>query len=121
MVVGVSASALDDQKRAFLEAGLDDFLAKPIQTAELQAMLERHFPLVETTTRPPSLEGAPSEWLGSFQAAIEQGNMTKIGLLAKDAGDFSPDLARWLEEKATDYRIDDIKELMRARSERQSR
>ncbi|MBK9576750.1 MAG: response regulator [Fibrobacteres bacterium] len=111
VVIGVSASALDDQKRDFLEAGLDGFLSKPIRAGELQAMLGRFFPLCPSRLEPPSLEGCPSPWSDSFRTAVQQGNMTKIASLATQAESFSPDLAHWLREKAAGYLIDDIKAL----------
>ncbi|MDX1547491.1 MAG: response regulator, partial [Rhodothermales bacterium] len=56
-VVAMTASAMDDQRAACTEAGMDDFLSKPVQLAELAAVLEASARLA-----PPPAE-APAEAL----------------------------------------------------------
>lgn len=41
-IVAVTANALQDDRDRCLDAGMDDYLAKPFTAAELRAMLERH-------------------------------------------------------------------------------
>ncbi|HEU5467870.1 MAG TPA: response regulator [Steroidobacteraceae bacterium] len=57
-VVGFTASALREQVEACRAAGMDDVLAKPLERARLEAVLERYAPAVGTRTgrhviRPP--------------------------------------------------------------------
>ena len=40
-VVAMTADAFDDDRRACLEAGMDDFLAKPLAQSALRAVLRR--------------------------------------------------------------------------------
>lgn len=46
-VVGLSGHATDDARRAGLEAGMSDYLGKPVRLAQLQAALERWAPAAE--------------------------------------------------------------------------
>jgi len=40
-IAAVTADAFEDQRRACLKAGMDDFLAKPLDPAALRALLVR--------------------------------------------------------------------------------
>lgn len=44
VIIALSADALADSKDACLKAGMNDFLAKPIEKAKLQAILTRWMP-----------------------------------------------------------------------------
>jgi CheY-like chemotaxis protein len=41
-IIAMTANAMDSDRQACLQAGMDDHLAKPFNAASLQAMLERH-------------------------------------------------------------------------------
>ncbi|CAA9277597.1 MAG: hypothetical protein AVDCRST_MAG93-2981 [uncultured Chloroflexia bacterium] len=43
-IVAMTASAMTSDRDASLAAGMDDFLAKPVRLADLQAMLKRWLP-----------------------------------------------------------------------------
>jgi signal transduction histidine kinase/CheY-like chemotaxis protein len=43
-IVGLTASASDDDRQACLAAGMDDYLAKPFREAHLQGVLARYLP-----------------------------------------------------------------------------
>jgi CheY-like chemotaxis protein len=53
-IVAVTANAFDDDRRRCLDAGMDDYLAKPFGAPELQRILERWCP----ATRPGSHRAA---------------------------------------------------------------
>jgi CheY-like chemotaxis protein len=42
-IVALTASAFAEDKKRYLEAGMDDYLAKPFDKASLEAVLERWF------------------------------------------------------------------------------
>lgn len=56
-IIALSASALKEQAQRSLEAGMDDFLAKPVQMPALEAMLSRH--LGTTAPEPAPTAGRP--------------------------------------------------------------
>ncbi len=41
-IIAMTANAMDSDRQACLQAGMDDHLAKPFNAQGLQAMLERH-------------------------------------------------------------------------------
>jgi signal transduction histidine kinase/DNA-binding response OmpR family regulator len=43
-IIAVTANAMDGDRERYLEAGMDDYISKPIQLAELRASLERSRP-----------------------------------------------------------------------------
>ena len=43
-VIALTASAMQGDRERFLEAGCDDYLAKPVQVGELLAMVEKYYP-----------------------------------------------------------------------------
>jgi CheY-like chemotaxis protein len=44
-IIALTASASDDERLRCLEAGMDDYLAKPYRKAELAQVLDRHLPV----------------------------------------------------------------------------
>jgi HPt (histidine-containing phosphotransfer) domain-containing protein len=55
-IIAVTASVLASDRSAFMAAGADDFLSKPVRLATLQAALERWLPAAdEQPPSPPSL------------------------------------------------------------------
>ncbi|MDH5341112.1 MAG: hypothetical protein OEW22_15115 [Rubrivivax sp.] len=38
-IIAVSANVLPEQRRSYLDAGMDDFVAKPVDRARLQAAI----------------------------------------------------------------------------------
>jgi CheY-like chemotaxis protein len=49
VIVAMTASALKGQKELCLEAGMDDYLAKPIDLRGVRAMLARYFPFSDSS------------------------------------------------------------------------
>ena len=43
-IIAVTANAMEADREACLQAGMDDFLSKPISPADLQALLARYCP-----------------------------------------------------------------------------
>jgi CheY-like chemotaxis protein len=43
-VIAITAHAMAGDRETFLEGGMDDYIAKPVELAELEAVLARLFP-----------------------------------------------------------------------------
>jgi CheY-like chemotaxis protein len=46
-IIALTANALERDRRACIAAGMDDYLAKPLEIEALRAVLERWLPLAE--------------------------------------------------------------------------
>jgi PAS domain S-box-containing protein len=69
-VIGVSASALEEDRRRCLDAGMQAFLTKPVRREELQqALLESISNLAETGRFRTVMVGTPARESGEFRAA----------------------------------------------------
>jgi HPt (histidine-containing phosphotransfer) domain-containing protein len=69
-VVALTANALESDRNACLEAGMDDFLAKPMQLDTLRAVIERWLPSPSRDNEPPVLDAARFELLTRGDAAL---------------------------------------------------
>jgi signal transduction histidine kinase/CheY-like chemotaxis protein len=83
-LVAVSASALAHERDAFLQAGFDDFLGKPVQMAALQDCLVRLLgvPFADTQTAPATdpadKPNMPDTLLRSLREAAARHNVTDL-------------------------------------------
>ena len=50
-VIAITAYALEGDREKFIEAGMDDYIAKPVKINDLRAVLERNFAGKNTTER----------------------------------------------------------------------
>ncbi|MDM0107635.1 response regulator [Variovorax sp. J22R24] len=82
-IVACTANAMQGEAESCLAAGMDDFLVKPVELAQLSEKLDRWLPLARATQAP----AAPVE--ASRDDAVAPGPIDEALLSAKCAGDAS--------------------------------
>ena len=119
-LVGVSASAFEEEKDHFVESGLDAFLSKPFRESQLLELLASKSGLrfdeavVEIPSAPdlPALWSAmPAEWRAAIHEALRQGNISALRGVAEGTAAVSPVLASWLKDQISAYNLNEIKRI----------
>ena len=103
VVIGLSASALPDEKEEFRRSGLDDVLSKPVSRTCLALALARHCPLEVHESEPTdqsrqdsSIFPTPSDleigadWLDRFDLLVRQGDLSGIQAMAVESASELP-------------------------------
>ena len=121
-IIGISASAFEEDKKRFLLAGVNAFIAKPFREQELFDVLARHagvlFESEELVPLSPesgssqlilTLDNMSPEWREELSEALAIKNVTRIRTLGEAAQNIDPVLSAWILERVVRY---DLKELM---------
>ncbi len=107
-IVAMTANALNDDRDASLEAGMDDHLAKPVRAEDLVAVLarvRRRFP--EPEPEPPPLEPEPSSSTGPAVDPAALDTLTEH--LGAGADDFRESLVHaWRRESRHQIELLDV-------------
>jgi len=114
-LVAVSASALLQQRQEYLDAGFEEFLAKPVDAQQVYEVLERllrvRFEYSKLAAAPEAFEAVtlPDELFSRFRAAAEAYNATELVRCLKEVeqlGDAGRELAErlrnWIERSELD-------------------
>jgi ligand-binding sensor domain-containing protein/CheY-like chemotaxis protein/nitrogen-specific signal transduction histidine kinase len=114
-LVAVSASALLQQRREYLQAGFEEFLAKPIDAEQVYAVLARllqvrfEYDRRETGTAGFETISLPDELLCRLLAATDAYNATelmrcleKVEQLGEDGRELAEHLRNWVERSELD-------------------
>jgi len=124
-IIGISASAIIEEKERFLDAGIDAFVAKPYREHELYEAIATHGgveflkeapatgsqPNPRLTATDFTLDNHPADWCDAFRQALALGNITKMRRLAEEAQTFDPRLAGFLLERVALYDLNELKRL----------
>jgi CheY-like chemotaxis protein len=81
-VIALSASVLSDDRRAALDAGMDAFVSKPVDLAELSLQMARVLGMGETIERAPYRPGARPRLINFEQALARWGGQREVYLRA---------------------------------------
>lgn len=123
IIIGLTASALGEEKQEFIDTGLDAYIAKPFREYELfEALEEKAGFRFETreeksetgekdTRATPTLEKMTEEWREAFSKALDRKNITAIRKLGARAGEADADLSSWMCERAALYDLEGLKSL----------
>jgi CheY-like chemotaxis protein len=125
VIVALTASAFEEERREILQAGFDDFVRKPFRESDLFEVLEKHLGVrfvYEAIDR--SLDIAPDAalslaamqpaWLSDLRQATLACDVAWIETLIQQIQDQDPDLAAALRALAHDFEYDQITALIDA-------
>ena len=126
IIVGLTASAFEQDRRDILALGCDDFLRKPFRAEEIFDVLTRHLgvrfvyeALVPETPRPTSpdlvcrasLAGLPQDWLTELNRAAIRLDSDLVLDIVQRIRELDQVLADALTSLVNDFRFDTIIEL----------
>jgi PAS domain S-box-containing protein len=123
VIIGLTASAFEDDQQHFLEAGLDGLMTKPFREDALLGLISQlsgvrlsSNRVLKTTPRSeggetPSVNSMPPQWRGDFQRARSQGNLSAMRRLADSAKTTNVALSNWLSTQIANYNLDELHRL----------
>jgi PAS domain S-box-containing protein len=121
-LVGLSASAFEDEKDHFVRSGLDAFLSKPFRETELLNLLAEQsglkFDEGATVEEPAAAidltaiwNSMTAEWKTAIHEALRQGNVSALRGIAENTSAVSSDLGSWLKDQISAYNLNEIKKI----------
>jgi PAS domain S-box-containing protein len=135
VIIALTASALDEDRRAVMQSGVNDFISKPCQEDELLRKMQAHLNLgylyEEDETEAPRngsdaalksgpksvaiedlLQQLPPELIGDLQLAIQTGDKSRIDRLIEDVGERDAVVSQALKDLADRYEYDALTHLL---------
>ena len=114
IIVALTAHAFQDDRQEMLDAGCNDFIAKPFKPEELFELLERHLPLrvvrAAALTAPAlaaldsmAVARLPKALRQDLLGALERADMTAIAELISQVGELDGTLGIWLQQHADKF------------------
>jgi len=120
-IIGISASAFEDDKRLFLKVGANAFLAKPFKQQELLALIAHHADVKfemesiqkEISSPTPIIaelnySELPVETLQELKNAAECLDKKRVREIVARINKTNPDLGRGIEKMISEFRFDQI-------------
>jgi signal transduction histidine kinase/CheY-like chemotaxis protein len=122
-IIGISASAFQEDRQQFMVAGANAFIAKPFRESDLLELLTRHagVEFIRETVQPtdkslrqPSvlfdLSILPANVLQELQVASERIDLKKVREIATGISKDNPGLGGFILQMVADFRFDLISE-----------
>jgi len=128
-VIGMSASAFEEDRKRVLESGADDFLGKPIREPELWEKIGRLLnvefvyaeeafsldkslePFVKGTITKENIADLPEDLLEDMGVAVRGGYMERLAELAKRVAVIQPQFSEQLLKIIDDYDYETLSRL----------
>jgi two-component system sensor histidine kinase BarA len=108
-IVAVTAHALDGEREQLINAGMNDYLAKPIDEDKLSQLLRRYTPQSAPVTPPPTLD--PSlDWTLALRQAANKEDLARD--LLQMLLDFLPDVAERVEDCMENNDVTGLREII---------
>ncbi len=124
VIIGISASAFEEDKKRFIEAGINVFIAKPFREQELFDALAQYADVLfetETQSTPtliynnketiPTLEKMPPKWLKAFKQACTKGSINHIRQLGEEAKVLDSELSDYILKRVALYDLVGLKKI----------
>jgi signal transduction histidine kinase/ligand-binding sensor domain-containing protein/CheY-like chemotaxis protein len=125
-IAAVTAAVFAEQKDEMLRAGLDDFVSKPYQPAEIFDCLERHLgirlsriprqPVRSALLRPESLAALPDELRRELADAVTALNVAAMTAVIRQISEVNPALGSELDKLREKFAFTPILRALRAAS-----
>lgn len=128
VIIALTASAMDGDRRTVMESGVDDYLSKPCQEDDLLKRLQTHLGLTyryadEKTALQPDAPGVasldpeppsglPSELIAELQQATLDGDKRRLDDLIRTVAKQAPTYANSLQQLADQYQYDVLSRLL---------
>jgi HPt (histidine-containing phosphotransfer) domain-containing protein len=88
-IIAMTANAMQGDREMCLQAGMDDYLAKPIKSQELQALLRQYatgsgpsLPAARESERAPHNVEAPGVYAFDYAAGVRNADQEMVGIIA---------------------------------------
>jgi len=126
-IIAVSASALDENRKVLLEIGADDFIAKPIQEAELFAKIRTHLGVEYVYADEPaaaaadgsaeltaeSLAGLSPDLIHAMREAVITADLDQLLAKIEEVDARDPRVAQGLRRLAEGFQYQKLLDLLR--------
>jgi PAS domain S-box-containing protein len=114
-IIALTANAMAGDREAYLAAGMDDYLAKPLRQEDLIAMVKKWADVVRADTRPRDSESPPAPGAPQFDKAIIEELETllgpeNMGVLVRDSIEDSRTRLARLVDAAGRLELDAVRE-----------
>jgi CheY-like chemotaxis protein len=82
-IIAMTANAMEADRDRCIEAGMDDYLSKPIKAQELQSMLARYADAVTVPAVLAAVASAPAAAVFDYVAALAAADQEIVGIIAE--------------------------------------